>query len=200
METKTFYQKLVDIQQSLVVKKNAKGRFGEFANLPGMLAAIKPLLNEQALYLTMSNEMIEVAGRTYVSVTATISDGKDAQQATAQAWEGDISRGLDSSQVTGSASTYARKYALAGLFAIDDGSKDADAHTGPPPIISYGQPGDEHASEKQRGLIKNLLEDRLGLTPAQMPAHLEEHFGIIPGSTMLKRDATNIINGLMGAK
>jgi hypothetical protein len=87
---------------------------------------VKPLLD--GLVLTVSDEIIAVgadATRVYVKATATVSDGKDSLEVTAFAREPETKKGMDASQITGTASSYARKYALNGLLLIDD-NKDAD--------------------------------------------------------------------------
>lgn len=177
-DKKTVQQKLVEIQKQLSVAKTGKGRFGDFINLQDMLTALKPLLEKHGLVLILDNEIIEVIGRSYVQVTASLSDGDSVISAKAQAWEGDISRGLDSSQVTGSASTYARKYALAGLFAITDGSTDADSHkTAPEPAQTPAVRSDNApvtASEKQQ--LKNVMAG-LGMHSDEMGEFIAEVLG-----------------------
>jgi len=120
-------KKLSEIQQQL---KAPKGQFNKFGNYyyrscEDIVEAVKPLLGNCILLL--SDEMVELGGRFYVKATAKIIDGKDEISTTAFAREAETKKGMDVSQITGSSSSYARKYALNGLFGIDD-TKDADSH------------------------------------------------------------------------
>lgn len=122
-----FWEKLVAIQNDLKAPKDKENKFGGFRyrSCEGILEAVKPLLAREGLVLSISDEIIEVTGRVYVKATATITDGTNSQQVTAYAREADTKKGMDPSQVTGASSSYARKYALNGLFCIDD-AKDPD--------------------------------------------------------------------------
>ena len=122
-----FWEKLVAIQNDLKAPKDKENKFGGFRyrSCEGILEAVKPLLAREGLVLSISDEIVEVTGRVYVKATATITDGTNSQQVTAYAREADTKKGMDPSQVTGASSSYARKYALNGLFCIDD-AKDAD--------------------------------------------------------------------------
>lgn len=111
--------------------KAPKGQFNKFGNYKyrsceDIVEAAKPVLHKHGFALTLSDEIINVAGRFYVQAKATITDGKETYWATALAREEETKKGMDGAQITGSASSYARKYALNGLFAIDD-TKDSDA-------------------------------------------------------------------------
>ncbi|WP_252098201.1 ERF family protein [Escherichia coli] len=86
-------------------------------------SGVKPLLN--GLFLSISDEVVLIGDRYYVKATATITDGENSHTATALAREEESKKGMDSAQVTGATSSYARKYCLNGLFGIDD-AKDAD--------------------------------------------------------------------------
>lgn len=128
METKNIYEKLVMIQSGLKAPKGNYNKFGGYAyrSAEDILEAVKPLLSKCVCVLTISDQVIECGGRIYIQATACLRDGKDTITATAYAREEETKKGMDASQITGSASSYARKYALNGLFAIDD-TKDADA-------------------------------------------------------------------------
>ena len=116
--------KLTEIQQKLKAPKNQYNDFGKYKyrSCEDILEAVKPLLN--GCILTISDEVVEVGGRVYVKATATFL-GEDKITVTAYAREPESRKGMDESQITGTASSYARKYALNGLFLIDD-TKDAD--------------------------------------------------------------------------
>ena len=113
------------IQQGLKAPKGQKNSFGnyKYRSCEDILEAVKPLLGETVL--TLTDDMVEVAGRIYVKATATLSTESDKVSVSAFARESETKKGMDDSQITGSASSYARKYALNGLFCIDD-TKDAD--------------------------------------------------------------------------
>lgn len=118
-----------EIQSSLKAPKGQTNKFGgyKYRSCEDILEAVKPHLNKHGLILTISDEIVDVGGRVYVKATAIVhnTDGR-AVQTCGFAREEEIKKGMDSSQITGSASSYARKYALNGLFCIDD-TKDSDA-------------------------------------------------------------------------
>lgn len=116
------------IQCELKAPKTQMNKFGGYAyrSCEDILEAVKPLLQKYEAALTIGDEIIAVADRIYVKATATLK-GKDGEVGvSAYAREPASKKGSDESQITGAASSYARKYALNGLFAIDD-AKDADA-------------------------------------------------------------------------
>jgi hypothetical protein len=120
---------LLAVQRDLKAPKGQFNSFGKYKyrSCEDIVEAVKPLLNENGLILTMSDEVIEVGGRVYIKATATVTDiiNGDKIEVTAMAREPEDKKGADTSQITGMASSYARKYSLNGLFAIDD-TKDAD--------------------------------------------------------------------------
>ena len=125
--TKTeFINKIAKIQQTLKAPKNQYNKFGGYyyRNCEDILESVKPLLGD--LILTINDEIVQIGNRYYVRATATITDGEHEQSATAYAREEESRKGMDASQVTGSTSSYARKYACNALFCIDD-TKDADS-------------------------------------------------------------------------
>ena len=125
----TISEKLGRVQSELRAPKDQYNSFGKYSyrSCESILEAVKPLLKEEGLTLTLSDDVQEVGGRVYVKATATASDAEGCSvSSTAYAREAKEKKGMDEAQVTGAASSYARKYALNGLFAIDD-AKDADA-------------------------------------------------------------------------
>lgn len=122
------YEKLVDIQGRLKAPKNQRNNFGKYnyRSCEDILEALKPLLVEHKLALTVSDETKDIAGIPFIEACAVLSDGKSQVHAKAQAGIDPSRKGMDISQSFGSSSSYARKYALNGLFLIDD-TKDADA-------------------------------------------------------------------------
>jgi len=122
--------KLVRIQHELKAPKDQHNGFGNYnyRSLENILESVKPLLAEAGLSIILSDEMVEVGGKVYVKATATISDGKVSISNTAYAREDESKKGMSDPQITGACSSYARKYAAQGLFAIDD-SKDPDSES-----------------------------------------------------------------------
>ena len=120
--------KLVKVQAKLKAPKNQYNSFGKYKyrNCEDILEAVKPLLEDLDLSLTLTDQIeVKENGRTYVKAQATLFDGEGQIFTTAYAREPESKKGMDESQVTGASSSYARKYALNGLFLIDD-QKDAD--------------------------------------------------------------------------
>ena len=124
------YKKLIGIQTKLKAPKSQRNSFGNYnyRSCEDILEAVKPLLDEFKVALTIKDEIILIGERYYVKATAILIDidTGDVVEASAYARESEDKRGMDASQLTGATSSYARKYALNGLFAIDD-NKDADA-------------------------------------------------------------------------
>lgn len=122
-------EKLLYIQAKVKAPKNLYNSFGKYSyrNAEGILEAVKPFLDEMKCTLTISDEIVTVGGRIYVKANATLWDTEkiDVIAVSAYAREADQKKGMDDSQVTGTASSYARKYALNGLFLLDD-TKDPD--------------------------------------------------------------------------
>lgn len=129
MEQQTITQKLATIQQKLKAPKGQYNSFGKYAyrNAEDILEAVKPLCAETGTLVLLSDEIINIGSRFYVKATAALIDAETQAQITvsANAREEEEKKGMDGSQVTGASSSYARKYALNGLFAIDD-TKDSD--------------------------------------------------------------------------
>ena len=123
----TFYEKLSDIQMRLKAPKSQYNSFGKYnyRNCEDILEAVKPLLNEHKLYINISDSVEPIGGRYYIKAVVTVSDGENSISSQAYAREEESKKGMDGSQVTGASSSYARKYALNGMFAIDD-TKDSD--------------------------------------------------------------------------
>ena len=128
MADKTFTERVIAVQSQLKAPKNQRNNFGgyNYRNCEDILEAVKPLLKAEGLYLTITDDIVVLGDRFYVKATATLTDGERSLSNQAFAREEATKKGMDGSQVTGAASSYARKYALNGLLAIDD-TKDADA-------------------------------------------------------------------------
>ena len=117
------------IQTELKAPKNLYNSFGKYKyrNAEGICEAVKPFLQKEKCALTLKDEIVEVGGRIYVKAIATLLDceSNECFETAAYARESLEKKGMDDSQITGTASSYARKYALNGLFLLDD-TKDAD--------------------------------------------------------------------------
>jgi len=118
---------LIQIQSDLKAPKNQRNNFGNYnyRSAEDILEAVKPLLAKYNCLLYLSDRIETVNGRNYVTATATFIDADFTLSVNASAREEESKKGMDGSQVTGASSSYARKYALNGLFLIDD-NKDSD--------------------------------------------------------------------------
>lgn len=118
---------LISIQEELKAPKNQRNDYGGFnyRSAEDILEAVKPLNAQHGLLLTLTDEPILIGDWHYIKATATLSNGEDDLIINAYAREPESKKGMDPSQITGTASSYARKYALNGLYLIDD-TKDAD--------------------------------------------------------------------------
>ena len=120
-------KELIEIQKELKAPKGQYNSFGKYRyrSAEDILEAVKPLLHKHGCQLTLSDNIELIGDRFYVKATVKISNGTESEWVSAYAREDLDKKGMDGSQITGTASSYARKYALNGLFCIDD-TKDAD--------------------------------------------------------------------------
>ncbi len=125
----SIYNKLFEIQQNLKAPKGQYNQFGKYAfrSCEDILEALKPLLASQKAIIVLSDELTNIEQRYYIKATARIIDIETGEQIenSSYAREDENKKGMDLSQITGASSSYARKYALNGLFCIDD-NKDSD--------------------------------------------------------------------------
>lgn len=122
-------KELIAIQSELKAPKSQFNKFGgyKYRKAEDILEAVKPLLAKQKCTLIITDDVVLIGNRIYVKATATIKNEKgECETATGWAREEETKKGMDGSQITGASSSYARKYALNGLFAIDD-NQDSDA-------------------------------------------------------------------------
>lgn len=123
------YEKLMKVQSELKAPKNQRNNFGgyNYRSCEDILEAVKPILKENGLTLTIKDDIVNIGTRYYIVAIAELIDIESGDRITtqAQARESETKKGMDDSQITGTASSYARKYCLNGLFLIDD-TKDAD--------------------------------------------------------------------------
>ncbi|MGM9535034.1 MAG: ERF family protein, partial [Intestinibacter sp.] len=126
----SIYEKLLNIQTNLKAPKGQFNDFGGYAyrSCEDILGALKPLLNEQKVIVLISDDIVNQGGKNYIKATVKFIDIETGESIESSAFdrEEENKKGMDSSQITGSCSSYARKYALNGMFAIDD-IKDSDA-------------------------------------------------------------------------
>jgi len=150
---------LSKIQKEMKAPKGQFNAFGKYKyrSCEDILEAVKPFLNGTVLYI--SDEMVLIGDRYYLKATATLRNGDEAVSVTAYAREEIEKKGMDSSQITGAASSYARKYALNGLFLIDD-TKDSDA---------TNEHGKGAGDEKPKGSQVEQLKGKLGGNDAADP-------------------------------
>lgn len=124
----TFTEKVVYVQRNLKAPKGQYNAFGKYRyrSAEDILNSVKPLLADKGLLLTLEDDVKLIGNRYYIQATAVLTDGTNSLVKSAFAREDEMHKGSDGAQITGAASSYARKYALNGLFCIDD-TKDPDA-------------------------------------------------------------------------
>lgn len=159
-----FYAKIVDIQTTLNAPKNQYNKFGKYAyrNCEDILEALKPLLAKHGLAQFISDEIVEVAGRVYVKATVRVTDGTNTEVNSAYAREEDSKKGMDAAQLTGATSSYSRKYALNGMWDIDD-NKDPDSNENHQQRNNQGVQNKQQPAlitEKQALELQTLIESK----------------------------------------
>lgn len=123
----TFIEKFSNLINELKAPKGQKNTFGKYnyRSAEDILEAVKPIAFKYGLIVNLTDKIELIGDRYYLVATASITDGKEKHQSVGMAREAEVKKGMDDSQITGTASSYARKYAMNGLFLIDD-TKDAD--------------------------------------------------------------------------
>ena len=162
-KTATITEKLNYIQHELKVKKSNVNSFAKFnyRTLDDIFENVKPLLDKTSCIITISDELVDKNNGTYIKATVELSDGNDSISVDAFARESVGKKGMDDPQMTGTASTYARKYACNGLFAIDD-TEDSDSMDNRKQTLLNGkEPTKDHITVEQ-----NVKLDRLSRDPA----------------------------------
>ena len=191
-EGKPIYASLMAVQAELKAPKNQHNSFGkyDYRSAEDIIEAVKPLLKDNGLFLNMSDDIVLIGDRYYVKATVKVVDvvTGESVQTSALAREAAQKKGMDESQVTGTASSYARKYALNGLFAIDD-NRDADTNeyaaqtrqsaAGARPsrnaYTSKGSANDELRSKAMHALSKEM--QRVGASGEEVSALCGVKFG-----------------------
>lgn len=169
---------LAQIQSELKAPKGQRNTFGKYnyRSCEDILEAVKPLLQARGLVILITDDIVQIGERYYVRATATIYDSEGSYISNSALAREELKRtGMDASQITGATSSYARKYALNGLFAIDD-TKDADAtnkgQDEPKPVKATAQPA--FTDENRQALAKAQTVQELFETFSRLPQTLRD--------------------------
>ncbi|MGF2129168.1 ERF family protein [Lactococcus lactis] len=154
---KNITQKLIKIQSELKAPKGQKNTFGNYnyRSAEDILEAVKPLLSEQGLLMTITDIIEQIGERYYIQAKVILTDGDDMVEVTGYARESLNKKGMDDSQITGTASSYARKYAMNGLFLIDD-TKDSDSNENRTERENRAKKADIEAEKERQSKIAKL--------------------------------------------
>lgn len=154
---KDITRKLLNIQRDLKAPKGQHNDFGNYyyRSAEDILEAVKPLLTEQGLLMTITDIIEQVGERYYIKAKVMVTDGEDSIEVTGYARESLNKKGMDDSQITGTASSYARKYAMNGLFLIDD-TKDSDSNENHTERENRAKKADIEAEKERQSKIAKL--------------------------------------------
>ena len=163
----TIHETHSKIIKEIKAPKDLKNNFGNYSyrNVESIYEAVKPLLEKNKLSLTLSDTLELVGNRIYIKATATLTNEKgESVSVSAYAREQEVKKGMDEAQITGSASSYARKYALGGLFLLDD-NKDIDSQDNT----------QEGATKPKQDNVKIIISEltKLGLSMADIKNFME---------------------------
>jgi hypothetical protein len=204
---------LLAVQRDLKAPKGQFNSFGKYKyrSCEDILQAARPLCNENGLVLTVSDEIVNIGERFYIKATSKVTDiatGESVENV-AYAREADSKKGMDESQLTGSCSSYARKYSLCGLFAIDD-NKDADTeeytqktrqkpqegtgYTQGQKPINDTQAQDEMRKKALAALSTKMKE--LGVLKEEVSALAGVYYGKLTTSEMTTNEICDLTNNL----
>ncbi|KSU26064.1 hypothetical protein N42HA_01447 [Lactococcus lactis] len=191
---KNITQKLIKVQSELKAPKGQKNTFGNYnyRSAEDILEAVKPLLSEQGLLMTITDIIEQIGERYYIQAKVILTDGEDTVEVTGYARESLNKKGMDDSQITGTASSYARKYAMNGLFLIDD-TKDSDSNENRTERENRAKKADvEVEREKQAKIAKLNAQYERALKAAndnEAPMELLTKWNKLPKSAALKEIA-----------
>lgn len=154
---KDITRKLLNVQRDLKAPKSQWNTFGNYyyRSAEDILEAVKPLLSEQGLLMTITDIIEQVGERYYIKAKVMVTDGEDSIEVTGYAREALNKKGMDDSQITGTASSYARKYAMNGLFLIDD-TKDSDSNENRTERENRAKKSDIEAEKERQSKIAKL--------------------------------------------
>ena len=188
-------ERIIKIREELKCPKNQYNSFGKYSyrSCEDILEAVKPLLTKYELSLTISDDIVQVGERYYVKATCRIHDkeGKEIIFNTAYAREEEEKKGQDGSQITGTSSSYARKYCLNGLFLIDD-TKDADTD-------EYTKETNKETKSKKEVKVEPITQDQIKLIHTLINGNEElhqktiNHYGVDSVKDMSKAQANECI-------
>ena len=201
MTENKIHEKLITVQKNLVAPKSNYNNFGKYKyrSAEDILEAVKPLNAENGLLLTISDEPLLIGDWHYIKATASITDGNESVTVTAYARESAEKKGMDHSQITGTASSYARKYALNGLYLIDD-TKDADTD-------EYRNQGNKAPAVKSatQAEIGNLKKEIIAFSKLMTeqgkdvkPEQVEQTLNITDYTKLSSEDVKAAVNKLKG--
>ncbi|WP_331495934.1 ERF family protein [Peptacetobacter sp.] len=192
------YQKLNKVQTELKAPKNQYNDFGRYhyRSCEDILEGLKPLLKEIGVIVLLSDSVEFIEGRYYVKARAQFVDTDTAEkiEVSAMAREEENKKGMDSSQITGSASSYARKYALNGLFAIDD-TKDSDATNDGSQSNTQAQKSSNDYTINQNQLKRlYAIASKKGFNSETVKEHVKKRFGKEP-KELNKTEYDRVVEG-----
>jgi len=205
MAGKAVYAALLAVQQNLKAPKGQYNSFGKYKyrSCEDILQAARPLCNENGLILTVSDEIANIGNRFYIKATSRVTDiatGESVENV-AYARESDSKKGMDEAQVTGACSSYARKYSLCGLFAIDD-NKDMDTEEyqgkkqepkqNQPPAVNNGQ------DEMRKKALHTLSEkmQKQGILKEEVSALAGVYYNKLSTKEMSTSEICDLANNL----
>lgn len=189
--SKNIYMKLVEVQSELKAPKSQFNKFGNYAyrNCEDILEALKPILNKVKAIVNISDEVVLVGERYYIKATVKFIDAETGEvvEASAMAREEESKKGMDASQLTGSTSSYARKYALNGLFSIDD-TKDSDTTN------THGKDNVTTLSDAQ---LKRMyaIGSKAGYSNSKVDTMIKQKYSK-DAKFMTKTEYDNVVDGL----
>ena len=199
---KELVEKLINAQSELKAPKNQYNSFGKYKyrSAEDILEGVKPVNTKYGLLLNLSDEPVYIGERHYIKATATITDGTDTMAVTAYARESANRKGQDDSQITGTASSYARKYALNGLYLIDD-TKDADTDE----YKKQGAQSTPVAKPATQAEIGNLKKEIIAFSKLMTeqgknvkPEQVEQTLNITDYTRLNSEDVKEAVNKLKG--
>ena len=210
MAGKAVYAALLAVQQNLKAPKGQYNSFGKYKyrSCEDILQAARPLCNENGLIITIQDDVEHIGGRFYIRAIAKVTDiatGESVENA-AYAREDDTKKGMDAAQITGACSSYARKYALCGLFAIDD-NKDADTdefarqkpQEGAGKATAQKPTQDKGAQDEMRKKALAALNDRvkaLKIEPCEVTALIGAHYDKMSTKEMTVNEICDLANNI----
>ncbi|MFN1775280.1 ERF family protein [Clostridioides difficile] len=190
METNNVYIKLVNIQSTLKAPKSQFNSFGKYnyRSCEDILEGLKPILKEEKALVILDDNIVQIGNRFYVEATATLIDAETGEKVSTKALarEDETKKGMDLAQVTGSVSSYARKYALNGLFCIDD-TKDSDATN------KHGNEQKKEVNESELNTLYSLGES-IEKDKNRVDSEVYKKFGKL-AVDLTKQEYEKVLNG-----